>query len=192
MYFDSVGKINTQETIALALKTAAEKNIKYMAMASSSGDTAKLLLNVKDIQIICVTLANGFFEPGQKVMTQEVCSELEEGGIRVLRTTHALSGAERGISRAFGGVYPVEIIAYALRMFGQGTKVCVEISVMALDAGLIPYGEPIIAIGGTGKGVDTALILTPSHANSIFETKIHEIICKPSRYNDQSSLLIIK
>ncbi len=65
-------------------------------------------------------------------------------------------------------------------MLSNGTKVCVEVSVMALDAGLIPYGEPIIAIGGTGKGSDTAVIITPSHASSIFETKIHEIICKPS------------
>jgi len=92
------------------------------------------------------------------------------------------SGAERGMSKTFGGAYPVEIIAHTLRMFGQGTKVCVEVAIMALDAGLIPYGEPIIAIGGTGQGADTAVIITPSHASGIFETKIHEIICKPSCY----------
>ena len=179
MYFNSAGKINTQDTVDLALKAAVEKNIKYIVVASSSGDTAKLLINKKDINIICVTHANGFPEPGKNEMPLEIRGELESLGMKVLTTTHVLSGAERGISKSFGGAYPVEIMANSLRMFGQGTKVCVEVSIMALDAGLIPYGEPIIAIGGTGKGADTAVIITPSHASSIFETKIYEIICKP-------------
>ena len=50
---------------------------------------------------------------------------------------------------------------------------------MALDAGMVPYGERIIAISGTGRGVDTALILTPAHAQRVFETRVHEVICKP-------------
>jgi hypothetical protein len=108
-----------------------------------------------------------------------VRQQLITSGIKVLTTTHVLSGAERGLSRKFGGTYPVEIMAHTLRMFGQGVKVCVEISVMALDAGLIPYGQPVIAVGGTGEGADTAVILTASHASSILETRIHEIICKP-------------
>ena len=182
MYFDSIGMVNTKETTALALQIAVEKSIYYIVVASSSGDTAKLLLNTNEIDVICVTHANGYPEPGKNEMSQARRNELVELQIKVLTTTHVLSGAERGISKSFGGAYPVEIIAHSLRMLGQGTKVCVEVSIMALDAGLIPYGEPIIAIGGSGKGADTAVIITPSHASSVFETKIHEIICKPSRY----------
>jgi len=182
MYFNSVGEINTNDTAVLALKVAVERNIKYIIVASSSGDTAKLLKNTNDTNIICVTHANGYPESGKNEMTQEMRSELADLGIKVLTTTHVLSGAERGISKSFGGAYPVEIIAHSLRMLGQGTKVCVEVSIMALDAGLIPYREPIIAIGGTGRGADTAVIITPSYASSIFETKIHEIICKPCYY----------
>jgi hypothetical protein len=66
-------------------------------------------------------------------------------------------------------------------MFGQGVKVCVEIATMALDAGMIPYGEDVIAVGGTGTGADTAVILRPSHAASIFDTWISEILCKPAK-----------
>lgn len=182
MYFDTVGKVNTKDTAAFALKAAVEKNIKYIVVASSKGDTARLLINTNQIDIICVTHANGYPEAGKSEMSQEIRSELADLGIKVLTTTHVLSGAERGMSKTFGGVYPVEIIAHSMRMLGQGTKVCVEVSIMALDAGLVPYGEPIIAIGGSGKGADTAVIITPSHASSIFETKIHEIICKPSIY----------
>jgi len=182
MYFDSVGKINSKATATLALEASVAKNIKYIVVASSCGDTAKLLRNTNGIEIICVTHANGYPEPGKSEMSQEIRRELADLGIKVLTTSHVLSGAERGISKSFGGAYPVEIIAHTLRMLGQGTKVCVEVSIMALDAGLIPYGEPIMAIGGSGKGADTAVIVTPSHASSIFETKIHEIICKPSCY----------
>ena len=54
-----------------------------------------------------------------------------------------------------------------------------EISVMAADAGLIPVGDKIIAIGGRGSGVDTAVILTPVNAKDLFNLKIHEIIAMP-------------
>ena len=182
MYFDSVGKINTVDTAKLALEAALKNNIKYIVVASNCGDTVKLFKNNNGINIIDVTHAVGYAGPGKIEMSEDVRKDLEESGIKVLTTTHVLSGAERGLSKQFGGVYPVEIIAHTLRMFGQGTKVCVEVSVMALDAGLVPYGEPIIAVGGSGRGADTATILTPSHASSILDTKIHEIICKPSLY----------
>ncbi|NMM63464.1 hypothetical protein HBE96_12395 [Clostridium sp. P21] len=184
MYFNNKGKENTDNTIKLVSKTAVEKGIKHIVVASSKGGTAKLLKNDKGLNIVCVTHANGYPEAGKSELTEEGRRELESMGIKVLTTTHVLSGAERGISKAFGGINPVEIIAQTLRMFGQGTKVCVEVAVMALDAGLIPFGEPIIAIGGSAHGADTALVLTPSHASSIFDVKIHEVICKPSYYSE--------
>ena len=178
MYFDKPGKENTEKTVELALQTAKERGINYILIASSSGASAELLVG-KGPQIICITHVNGFREPGKMTITKEMKDKLEAGGAKILTASHVLSGAERGISRTFGGAYPVEIMAHTLRMLSQGVKVCVEISVMALDAGLIPFGEKVIAIGGTGQGVDTASIVTPSHAQSIFDTKINEIICKP-------------
>lgn len=188
MYFDKIGKVNSKETVSLALQVAKEKNIKHIVVASSKGDTAKLLQNTSGINIVCVTHANGYPIPGKNEMSEEVRNELLDLGFKVLTTTHVLSGAERGLSKTFAGIYPVEIIAHSLRMFSQGTKVAVEVATMALDAGLIPYNEPIIAIGGSVSGADTALIITPSHASSIFETKIHEIICKPARYGPEELL----
>ena len=79
----------------------------------------------------------------------------------------------------FGGLYPAEIIAQALRILGQGLKVCVEISTMSLDAGLIPYGEEVVAVAGTGSGADTAVVIATAHSNRFFDTKVKEIICKP-------------
>jgi hypothetical protein len=104
---------------------------------------------------------------------------LEKAGVKVLTTTHLFAGVDRALRLQFGGIYPAEIVAMSLRMLGQGVKVGVEIAVMAMDAGLIPYGKEIVSIGGTGRGVDTALIVRPDHASSLFKTQIKEIICKP-------------
>lgn len=178
MYWKSVGPNHTAKTVELALQKAEEYGITSIVVASVSGKTAELLAG-KAENIVCVTHANGFKEPGVNEMTSQQREILIGKNIKVLTTAHALSGAERGISKKFGGVYPVEIMANTLRMFGQGVKVTVEISVMALDAGLIPYGEDIIAIAGTGRGVDTAVVLRPDYASNILNTYIAEIICKP-------------
>lgn len=179
MYFEKEGRENTQKTVELALKTAREREINHIVVASCSGYTAELLFNEKQLNKLCVTHVNGFAEKGKNEMSQETRSKLANAGMQVLTTSHVLSGAERGISRKFGGAYPVEIVANTLRMLGQGVKVCVEISIMALDAGLIPYGQPVLAIAGTGEGADTCVILTPSYASDLLETRIHEIVCKP-------------
>jgi len=178
MYFETAGQVNTQETIALALQAAEDNEIRHIVIASKGGDSARLLIGT-DCNVVCVTHVEGFEENGKNFMDPEVRRELEAAGIQMLTTTHVLSGVERGISTKFGGIYPAEVMSHTLRMFGQGTKVCVEAAIMALDAGLVPYGERIIAIAGTGRGVDTALILTPAHAQRVFETRVHEVICKP-------------
>jgi len=76
-------------------------------------------------------------------------------------------------------ILPVELIAHALRLFGEGTKVCVEITVMAADAGLIPVNRNVVAIGGTDRGADTALVIKPSNASNFFSLEVREVIAKP-------------
>jgi hypothetical protein len=50
---------------------------------------------------------------------------------------------------------------------------------MAADAGLIPIDRKIIAIAGTSRGADTALVIKPAHAADFFDLKVEEIIAKP-------------
>ena len=64
-------------------------------------------------------------------------------------------------------------------MLGQGMKVGVEISLMAMDNGAVPYGKEILAVGGCGHGSDYVISLIPGHSNNLFETKVIDIICKP-------------
>jgi hypothetical protein len=89
---------------------------------------------------------------------------------------------DRSVTNKFGGLYPGGIVAQTFRTFGQGTKVCLEIGAMAADAGAIPWGKEIVAIGGSGQGADTAVVLLPAHAKTFFDTQVLEIICKPRKW----------
>lgn len=177
-YWPAAGKANTGATIEAALARAGELNLKHVVVASCSGETAALLAGC-GLDTVCVAHQVGFSAPGVDEMSSEVRARLERAGIRILTTTHLMAGLDRSLRFKFGGVYPAEIIASTLRLLGQGVKVCVEISVMALDAGLIPPGEDVVAIAGTASGADTAVVIQPAHSQHFFDTKIREIICKP-------------
>jgi len=178
--FSKPGKENTEATIELALAAAKKLGISTLVVSSNSGWSAEHLIPyAHDFNIVIIGQVSGFRGPGIMAMPKEKRDELRQAGLSVYHTSHVLSGAERSLSARFQGVYPVEIIANTLRMFSQGVKVCVEISTMALDGDMIEEGHDIIALAGTGGGLDTAVVLKPAHAQRILETKIHEIICKP-------------
>lgn len=179
-YFENKGAENTDKVIDLVKERKEELGIKKIVVASVSGKTAlKLREAMKDVDIISITHHAGFKEKGKLEITPEYVEKLKQNDITLYAGSHALSGVGRGISNKFGGVTPVEIIAATLRLFGQGIKVCVEITIMAADAGLIPVDEEIIAIGGTAWGADAATVLKPANMSSFFELQIKEIIAMP-------------
>lgn len=42
MYFEKSGKINTEETVKMAMKTAKERNTSYIVLVTSKGGSSKL------------------------------------------------------------------------------------------------------------------------------------------------------
>jgi hypothetical protein len=161
-------------------------DIKHVVVASSTGATAqKLVSRLKgtDIKVAVVTSQHGYDKEGANDMDSHVESELLSSGARVVRTSHALSGIERSFSNKIGGASRVETVAEALRsLFGQGMKVCIEITVMAADNGAIPDGDhEVIAIAGSDSGADTACVVRPGHANSFFNLEVREILAKPRK-----------
>lgn len=169
----------SEKIINEAINYAAAHDIKSIVIASVTGATLPLLYEKFEGNIVCVTHAYGYMKPGECEFSEDLRTKYTALGVKFVTAAHVLSGAERGISNTYKGMYPVEIMAQTLRMFGAGTKVAVECAVMALDAGVIPFGQKVISLGGTGRGQDTAVVLTPANANNIFKTKIHYTICKP-------------
>ncbi len=179
MYFKRPGKENTQAVLDSSYKRAGELGIKEVVLASTKGDTAYAALDIfKGFAITAVTYHCGFKTPFVSVMKPEVKSDLENKGVTVISATHALSGVERSIAGKYSGMCPALLMADTLRLFGQGTKVAVEVAIMAADAGALT-GADIVAIGGSGRGADSALILKPAGQSHVFETLIREVVCKP-------------
>jgi hypothetical protein len=180
MYFEKPGTINTEQTLSLAAARASELGLKEVVIASTSGETAFKAIDIfKDCSLIVVTYHGGFREPFKNVMSDSVRKKLVGQGVTVISATHALSGVERSVAKKHGGVYPVMLIADTLKLFGQGTKVAVEVAIMATDAGVLS-GKDIVSVGGSSKGADTALVLKPANQSSLFDMRIRETICKPS------------
>ncbi len=179
MYWTKKGPENTGAVIDIALKRSQELGIKHIVVASNTGQTAEKILDKSSLKLVCVTHHVGYKKPGEIEMTPEMREKLTRQGVSVLTGTHLMAGIDRAVRLKFGGLYPAEIVAAALRIFGEGPKVCVEIAGMALDAGLIPYGEEIIAIAGSGRGADTACVIIPAHSNYFFDASVKEILCKP-------------
>jgi hypothetical protein len=157
--------------------------IRHVVVATSTGETGARLLTAlagRDVELVCVTHHAGFGKGDELDLVPEHVATLRAAGVPVFVGTHALSGVGRSISAQFGGATPVELIAHTLRLFGQGMKVCVEIAVMAADAGLIPTDCDVICVGGTRSGADTAVVLRPAHMNRFFDLRVREVLCKPS------------
>ena len=180
VYFERPGKEWTDEVLRISKEYAETHGIKDIIVASTTGETGARASEIfKGYNLIVVTHVAGFREPGQVELLDEYRRKIEENGGKILTTTHALSGVERSLRKKFGLIGPVELIANALRLFGEGTKVCVEIAVMAADAGLIPVDKEVICIAGTGKGADTAMVLKPAHSSNFFDLRVRKILCKP-------------
>ena len=181
VYYDSLGEANTETTLLRAKERAEALGIHNILVASTIGKTGvKASEILKGFRLIVVRHHSGFGGPGSQEMTKENESILAASGAQIVTAGHALSGIERAIRMKRDTVGPLELMADTLRLFGDGTKVCLEITVMAADAGAIPVDCPVVAIAGTSKGADTALVVQPAHSNNFFDLFVKEIIVKPS------------
>lgn len=180
VYFEKAGNQNTETLLKTVKEYAEREDIRDIVVASTSGETgAKASKTLKGYNVVVVSHCFGFREPGETELQEQHRKEILANGAKIFTGVHALSSVERAIRKDFGTIQPLELIANVLRLMGEGTKVCVEITLMAADAGLIPVNKDIIVIGGTGKGADTALRIRPANAARFFSLRIREIIAKP-------------
>ncbi len=183
LYFGRGGAQNTDRVVQAVQKRARELGIEHVVIASDTGETAlkfRESFQGTGVKLISVAEHAGFDGGDEISMDEDKRMELETKGIKVLACSHALSGVGRSITKRFGGISHVEIIAHTLKLFGgEGIKVAVEVSVMAADAGLIPTNREIIAVGGSSGGADSAIVLKAAHMNNFFDLEIREVIAKP-------------
>jgi len=180
VYFSEVGEKNTDEVLKIAKERAEEAKIKSIVVASTRGETGvKAAKLFKGYNLVVVTHVTGFKSSNTQELTEENRREIMKYGGKILTATHAFGGAGRAVRKKFNTMQIDEIMANVLRIFGEGMKVACEISLMAADAGLIRTDEDAIAVAGTSRGCDTAIVVRPSNVHSLFNLKVKEILCKP-------------
>jgi len=180
VYFESPGESNTLRTLEIAAQRADELNLNAIVIPTTSGDTAvKALSLFKSRKPVFVTHSTGFTKPDFQQLLPHNREKIEQSGARLLTCQHALGGVGRAVRKKLETYQIDEILAYTLRVFGEGTKVAIEVALMAADAGLVSTMEPCLSLGGTGRGVDTALLLRPANAQNFFDLRILEVLAKP-------------
>lgn len=181
LYFGTPGEVNSAETLKVAKERADELGIRDTVVASTRGTTGLLAVDVfKGYNVVVVSHVSGMKEPNINELDAVVAEKIRAQGGRIVTAAHAFSGVNKAIQAKFDTMYPAGIVAQTLRLFGQGMKVVVEITAMAADAGAIPAGKDVVAIAGSGRGADTAVVIKSAPSHSLFDIVVREIIAKPN------------
>lgn len=185
LYFNDPGRGNTRRTLETAARRIRDLDLRTALVASTSGETGLMAAELIAVEnLIVVSHSTGFVRPDVQQMSSENREALEKTGARVLTAQHAFGGIGRAVRKKLATYELDELVAFTLRLFGQGMKVAIEIALMAADAGLASTLEPCVSIGGTDSGADTAVLLKPAHAQNFFDLRILEILAKPRLNED--------
>lgn len=176
VYFESLTPENTLPTFQLVKERGKALGIKKVVLASTTGATARKAMEYfkdTDVQLVVVPHQFGFRNRKDHLFPPELVKQLREAGHAVHFGTMLFH-----TDQLYGSSVPT-LLANLLRCFCQGIKVCFEIVMMATDAGYLARGEKVVAIAGTVKGVDTALVMQAGTSQHIMNVRVNEILCKP-------------
>jgi hypothetical protein len=175
VYFEERTPENTAATFRLVRERLQGIEITKVVLASTTGATARQALEFfqdDGCQLIVVPHQWDFhretnpFPPDLVQTLRQAGHEVHFG--TMLWHTDSLYESQVPI-----------LMANLLRCFSQGVKVCFEIVLMVTDAGLVKSGERVIAIAGTGRGSDTALVMQAASSQHLKNLRVNEILCKP-------------
>lgn len=96
----------TEQTVALAIKAAKERDIHHIVVASTHGDTLELLKDC-GLHVVGVTTA---YDKGVCGLSEEKRKAFEAMGMDIVTAGHALSGAERSFSRKYVAMVPLKLL----------------------------------------------------------------------------------
>ena len=181
-YFDKPGPLNTEECLDIVKENIKKYNYRHLVVATTTGNTGVFFaenLKDEDINVIVVTHSYGFKEPNTIELSDEARAGILATGAKIYTGTMITHSLETALAKKFSGVYPTLLVAQSLRRFGEGPKVCCEMIMMAADAGLIPEGEEVVTVAGTGHGADTVTVIKSAASKRFLDLKVLEILAKP-------------
>ena len=209
--FERPGPTNTDETIEIVKKVASQ--YRYIVVASITGECAvKVAERIRNTTIVCVTCPQGMGWEVDQMQSgpfedipelQKVRDEWKERGLSrvpmqvtpenkqkltilnvpIIQGTIPFFGPSFSMRLHLHQVTSLDILAKTLELISTGTLVCLECVLMAVDAGVIPEQERVLAIAGTERGLDTAWIINSCVSANLFHPskggRFVELLAKP-------------
>jgi len=163
-YFESPGEQNTESVLGIVKKRCEDLGIKYVLVPSVRGISAEKSMD--KFENTEVTLFFVGIDPAK--FSTETQKRIEQSGFKLV------------FYKQIDYAYPDEM-KNAFRRFGQGTKVAVELALIAAHEEVAPIGTEVVSLGGTGKGLDTALTILPARSDKFDDLEVREVLCKPRR-----------
>jgi len=180
-YFDKPGPENTGPCLELLAK-AVDAGFRHLVVASTTGESGARLasqLAGKKVNLVVVGHSVGFKGPNIDEFLTEHHETISLAQGKVLKATILTHSLDTSIADQFKGSAPTLLIANTLRRLGQGLKVCVEIAMEAVDAGLVPEEEEIVTAAGTARGWDTVAVIKSAASKRFLKLAVLEIWAKP-------------
>lgn len=188
-YFRYCGEANTEAVLRLARTRCEELGLGWVVIASETGRSAIKALEIFDssnVRIVVVTHypATTWGPKGDlpiglmRKEFEEIRKKLLANRVKIIQGSRPLAPFSRSINWNYPT--PEGIMDKTLEIFGAGCKIAIEAAVMATDAGEIEERKEIISCAGTYKGLDTALVVSPTYSANFFKDfEVREIIAKP-------------
>jgi len=196
LYFEKPGPGNTDSVVQAVKERVKEGDIKHVVVASISGRTAlKFAEELKDtgVSVVCVSGYAGWITQhgiDYPFVRGEVREKLETLKVKIVDTIpSAFSGdtIDYGLAR-YGYIPPSWVASETLQALGgYGLKTAVEVLLMATDGSTIPPLVETIAVAGTDKGADTAIVARPTFSTWMFNSdsakrfQVLEILAMPRK-----------
>lgn len=186
-YFSEFGEHNTPAVIENVQRRLAEGDITTVLVATTGGKTAldfAVALGTRS-GLRLVAVGNPPGNPYGVITTDNRRLLVEKGVVVVDYAPYGTASLPAG-RNPYGAVDLFAIVADLWRSLGgQGLKVAMEIGLMATAVGVLPPGEKVISVGGTGTGADTAVVMKTAYPPDIFaedptkRPELVEFICTP-------------
>jgi uncharacterized protein len=172
VYFPKGGPERTEATLAAVKARALELKPAAVVVTSTSGKTAlaaaKLFAGT-GIRLIAAPFQKHLYDK-YSPPDPKLAAECRKLGVEFLPDEPAVPLLDRERPD----------IVNAWRTVSQGFKVALQVASMCVDTGLLKPGDHVIAVGGSGRGADTAVAVETHGYQDVLKSNVTEIIAMPS------------
>jgi uncharacterized protein len=116
-------------------------------------------------------------------ITPENRAKLDKLDVSIVQGTIPFFGPSFSMRLHLGQITSLDILAKTLELISTGTLVALECVLMAVDAGVLPEDEQVLAVAGTERGLDTAWVIRSCASANLFHptkgARFVELLAKP-------------